>query len=314
MPLESPVALSEPLERKRLAVLKSLEEALGSPSRPGSLAVAFSGGVDSTLLLKLAALALGPSRVVAITARSESLPAEELAACRRLAATIGTKLIELRTNELSRKGYAENSPDRCYHCKAELFETLDRELATREGIAATAYGLTADDLAPGEHRPGMRAASEHGILRPLADAGLSKAEIRELSRFYGLETWDKPAMACLASRIPYGQPVTKEKLSQVERAEALLRSLGFRELRVRHHQGTGGAAGDTARLELAPAEIARAASSPAREAIARGLRELGFKFVTLDLEGFRSGRLNEGVVLDRPHAVSQGAARPLPLA
>src|SRR5579862_2039097 len=150
MPLESLVVLAEPLERKRLAVLAALAQALPAG---GKLAVAFSGGVDSTLLLKLAAVALGPSRVVAITARSESLPANELAACRRLAASIGTKLIELRTNELSREGYVANAPDRCYHCKAELFETLDREIKAREGIGATAYGLTADDVAAGEHRP-----------------------------------------------------------------------------------------------------------------------------------------------------------------
>jgi uncharacterized protein len=274
----------ESLDRKEAAALAILANAL---PRGGKLAVAFSGGVDSTLLLKLASLALPPERVVAVTARSESLPADELEACRRIAAAIGVRLVELRTNELARPGYVENSPQRCYHCKSELFETLGRELATREEIEATAYGLTADDL--GEFRPGMKAASEHAVLRPLADAGLGKDEIRALSKRHGLETWDKPAMACLASRIPYGQPVTAEKLSQVERAEALLRRLGFRELRVRHH-------GETARIELAAQEIARAAAAPVRDEIASGLRALGFRFVTLDLEGFRSGRLNEGVV------------------
>jgi uncharacterized protein len=280
---ELPLALA----RKRDRAIESLRA--GLPPGPEKLAVAFSGGVDSTLLLELAATALGKDRVVAVTARSESLPEAELAACRRIAAAIGTRLIEIRTHELDREGYVENSPQRCYHCKSELFETLDRELATLEGIAAVAYGATADDLAEGQHRPGTRAASERGVLRPLADAGLGKSEIRHLSRYYGLETWDKPQMACLASRIPYGQPVTAEKLSQVERAEAVLRGLGFRDVRVRHH-------GEWARIELGESELPRAVASPARETIARELRALGFKFVTLDLEGFRSGRLNEGVV------------------
>jgi uncharacterized protein len=282
----------ETLERKRENVLEQLR---GSLPGEGKLAVAFSGGVDSTLLLKLAAVALGESRVLAVTARSESLPQDELDACRRLAGSIGVRLVELRTNELAREGYVENSPQRCYHCKTELFETIEKEVSSREEIKAVAYGLTADDL--GEFRPGMRAASEHKILRPLADAGLGKAEIRELSKAYGLETWDKPAMACLASRIPYGSPVTAEKLSQVEQAERLLRSLGFRELRVRHH-------GETARLELGADEISRAAVSPVREQIAQGLRALGFQFVTLDLEGFRSGRLNEGLAQPRRLPVS----------
>jgi len=272
------------LERKRDLVLAAL--ARGVP-KGGKLAVAFSGGVDSTLLLKMAAVALGPERVVAVTARSESLPASELEACRRIARALSVELRELRTNELARPGYVENSPQRCYHCKTELFETIDREI--KGDVEAVAYGLTADDL--GEFRPGMRAATEHGALKPLADAGLGKAEIRELSRHYGLETWDKPAMACLASRIPYGSPVTAEKLSQVEQAEALLRELGFRELRVRHH-------GDVARIEIGEAEIPRIL--PVRERIASSFRALGFKFVTLDLEGFRSGRMNEGVVASQP--------------
>ena len=297
-------AISPDLAHKRDRALDLLRAAV--PPGPGKLAVAFSGGVDSTLLLQLAVTALGPERVVAVTARSESLPADELAACERIARSLGTKLSLVRTHELSRPGYVENSPGRCYHCKTELFETLEREVARLEGIVAVAYGAIADDLAEGQHRPGMRAATEHGVLRPLADAGLWKAEVRELSRAYGLETSDKPQMACLASRIPYGQPVTAQKLSRVEQAEALLRQLGFRELRVRHHTDAGG--GDWARLELAESELPRAAASPVRETIARELRRIGFKFVTLDLEGFRSGRLNEGVPAAAVPAVEPAGA------
>lgn len=286
------MSLTTELARKRDQALEILR---GGLVKGGKLAVAFSGGVDSTLLLKLAVVALGAEKVVAVTARSESLPQDELEACRRLARTIGARLVELRTNELAKPGYVENSPQRCYHCKSELFETLDRELRARGEIEAVAYGLTADDL--GEFRPGMKAAAEHKAIRPLADSGLHKDEIRALSKDYGLETWDKPAMACLASRIPYGSPVTAEKLSQVERAEMLLRSLGFRELRVRHHD-------ETARIELAAQEISRAAASPVREQIAQGLRALGFKFVTLDLEGFRSGRMNESLAEPRRLPVS----------
>ena len=279
--------LSPELASKHERALELLRAAL--PAGPGKLAVAFSGGVDSTLLLKLAAVALTPDRVVAVTARSESLPQDELDACQRVAAKVGARLLLVRTHELERPGYVENSTNRCYHCKTELFETLDRELAQIEGIRVVAYGAIADDLAEGQHRPGMRAATEHGVIRPLADAGLWKSDVRELSKFYALETWDKPQMACLASRIPYGQAVTAEKLSQVERAEAVLRGLGFRDLRVRHH-------GEFARIEVGASELSRAVSSPVRETIARELRALGFRFVTLDLEGFRSGRLNEGVL------------------
>lgn len=276
---------------KRARVLEALRAAAPAPAR---LAVAFSGGVDSTLLLALAAEALGPDRVLAVTARSESLAEDERGACERLAGALGVRLLFIETRELARAGYRQNGPDRCYHCKTELFELIDRDVLAQQGCAAVAYGVTADDL--GDHRPGMRAAAEHRVLGPLADAGLGKAEIRALSRELGLETWDKPAQPCLASRIPYGQAVTPEKLSRIDRAEAAVRALGFRELRVRHH---GEAPELIARVEVPSADIDRLVA--ARADVVRALEPLGFQFVVVDLEGFRSGRLN-------------GALRKLPVA
>lgn len=263
-------------------MLEALRAAAPAPAR---LAVAFSGGVDSTLLLALAVEALGAARVLAVTARSESLAEDERGACERLARALGVRLMFIETRELARAGYRQNGPDRCYHCKTELFELIDRDVLAQQACAAVAYGVTADDL--GDHRPGMRAAAEHGVLGPLADAGLGKAEVRALSRELGLETWDKPAQPCLASRIPYGQAVTPEKLSRIDRAEAAVRALGFRELRVRHH---GEAPELIARVEVPAADIERLVA--ARDEVVRALEPLGFRFVAVDLEGFRSGKLN----------------------
>lgn len=279
--------MTQELEIKRRAVLDELRAAVGEAGR---LVVAFSGGVDSSLLLALACEALGAKRVVAVTAQSESLAADELALCRRVAAGLGVRLRLLRTRELARAGYRQNGPDRCYHCKSELFETIEAEVLIEEGATAVAYGATADDL--GDHRPGMRAAREHHVLAPLATAGLSKDEIRALSHAAGLETWDKPAHPCLASRIPYGQAVTAEKLGQVEAGERLLRQLGLRELRLRHHEQPGGM---LARLEVPLAELGLLLEPEVRTTVVAGLRALGFAYVTLDLEGFRSGRLNEAL-------------------
>jgi uncharacterized protein len=274
------------LEQKRRAALQAMQTAVPT----GRLVVAFSGGVDSTLLLALACEALGPERVVAVTARSESLAEDELAACRRIAERLRVRLVLLVTRELARAGYRDNGPDRCYHCKTELFERIEDEVLVTEGARAVAYGATADDV--GDHRPGMQAAREHQVLAPLLEAGLTKAEIRELSSGLDLETWDKPAQPCLASRIPYGQPVTPVKLRRIDAAEALLRDLGFSELRVRHHGGDDEA---TARVELPLTDLARVTAPGVRDEVVRGLRALGFRFVVLDLEGFRSGRLNEAL-------------------
>lgn len=238
--------------------------------------IAFSGGVDSTFLLKVAVETLG-GNAIAATAVSPSLPARERREAASLARQMGVRQIEVATGEVSRADYRQNTPDRCYFCKRELFETLE-PIRAREGCRWIATGEIVDDL--GDLRPGARAAREHGIRAPLLEAGLSKAEIRRLSRAAGLPTWDKPAMACLASRIPHGSEVTGEKLGAVERAEDVLIGLGFRQVRVRHH-------GAQARIEVEPAEIPRALELRGR--IAGALEPLGFARVTVDPRGYRQG-------------------------
>jgi len=244
--------------------------------------VAFSGGADSALLLRLASDALG-ERCVAFTAVSPSLPATELAEAEAFARELGVRHERLATDELEREGFVENGPRRCYFCKSELFER-GFSLAAELGLEAVLYGATVDDL--GDHRPGMSSARERGARAPLLEAGLSKQEIRELSRELGLSTWDKPAMACLSSRFPYGTRITREGLGKVERAENILRSEGFRVFRVRYHD-------DVARIELAAEEWGRMTDADLRSRVAAGIREAGFTYVSLDVEGFRSGRLNE---------------------
>ncbi|MBT9173858.1 MAG: tRNA-specific 2-thiouridylase MnmA [Syntrophomonadaceae bacterium] len=244
-----------------------------------SLVVAFSGGVDSSLLL--AAAAVAGVRVLAVTAVSETYLEEELLVARQIAATLQVEHLTLETEELGIPGFAENPPERCYHCKAELFGKLSA-LANRLGYRFVADGSNADDT--GDWRPGMKAAAEQGVISPLRDAGLTKDEVRMMAREFGLPNWDKPAMACLSSRFPYGQPITAEKIAQVAEAERFLRQLGFGQLRVRHH-------GDTARIELPADRLTEAvAQAPA---IVERLRQLGFTYISLDLAGYRSGSLNE---------------------
>jgi pyridinium-3,5-biscarboxylic acid mononucleotide sulfurtransferase len=255
-----------------------------------SLAVAFSGGVDSTLLAWAAREALG-ERAILVTADSESYAEGELEEARQLAARIGLRHVVIETRELDNPEYAANPPNRCFFCKDELFSRLEA-LARAEGLRHVVYGATVDDL--GDHRPGMGAARQRGVRAPLIDAGMGKAEIRDLSRAFQLPTWDKPAMACLSSRFPYGTPITAEKLRQVDRAEAAVRALGFRSFRVRHH-------GEIARLEIAREEMARLWEDERAEIIAERLGELGFIHVTLDLKGFRSGSLNEALLRLRAH-------------
>jgi len=249
----------------------------------GRVVVAFSGGADSAFVAWVAKDTLGPDRVLAATAVSASLAPSELAACRELSAGWGLRWVGVDTDELANPAYVANGGDRCYHCKAELLDTL-APLAARES-ATVVLGVNLDDL--GEHRPGQQAALERGAVFPLVDAGFTKADVRHSSRALGLVTWDKPAAACLASRIPYGTAVTVGTLRSVAVAEEALRGLGFSQLRVRHY-------GDLARIELDAADLAGAVAR--RGDVVAAVRAAGYTYVTLDLEGFRSGNLNQALV------------------
>ncbi len=246
----------------------------------GRLGVAFSGGVDSATLLALAAGVLGPGRVVALLGVSPSLAADERAAAHDVARFVGVPVVEVATGEGDRPEYRANGPDRCFHCKDELFSTIGAEVLDRHGLDRVAYGENADDVRRPD-RPGARAAVRHGVLRPLADAGLDKAAVRRVARRLGLPCADKPAAPCLASRVPHHEPVTPAKLAQVEAAERALRALGFTDCRVRHH-------GDVARVELPAAELARAVTE-LREPVCRAVTAAGFRFVAVDLAGIQSG-------------------------
>jgi uncharacterized protein len=244
----------------------------------GRVLVAFSGGVDSTFLLAVAVECLGEN-AVAVTAESPSLPQAERDEVVALVARLGARHLWVQTAEMERPGYVANEADRCFHCKAELFDRL-QALAQAEGCAWILDGANLDDL--GDFRPGREAARRHGVRSPLIEAGLRKADIRALSRTLGLPTWEKPSMACLASRIPTGVPVTIERLGQVERAEAALRGLGFKNVRVRHHEAI-------ARIELPPEERIRILDPAVAPEAVRALKAAGYRFVVLDLEGYRPG-------------------------
>ncbi len=256
------------------------------------VAVAFSAGVDSTFVLKVARDTIGPENVVAVTARSDSLAAAEFEEARALAEGMGVEWVVVDTEEFKNPNYLANPENRCYYCKSELYGQLDRFIAERH-LKASICGINADDY--DDWRPGIQAAREHGVHAPCAEAGLTKQDIRELSARLGLPTFDKPAMPCLSSRIPYGESITPEKLRMIEQGEAFLRSIGFRECRVRHHN-------TLARIELPADQISQAMEPDTRGRIDAALREFGYTYVAIDLRGFRSGSLNEVIAFGRRQA------------
>ena len=277
-------AIDDPKIARLVSVLKDL----------GQVAVAYSGGVDSAFLLKVAWDVLGQG-AMGVLAWSESMDRNEYAEAQKVAAAMGIPIRIIETREFDNPAYRQNAPDRCYHCKTELFKRV-KDFAAQKGIPWVLDGSNSDDL--GDYRPGARARAEKGVRSPLQEAGLTKDEIRRHSRALGVPTWDKPSAPCLSSRIPYGTEVTDERLRQVEASEASLRSLGFREVRVRHH-------GQIARIEIPPADFPRILDAQVREAVIGAIKESGFLYVALDLQGIRSGSLNE--------VLKRAGASPAPL-
>lgn len=253
----------------------------------GSAVVAFSGGVDSAFLAAAAQRALG-DRALAVTAVSASYATGELDRARALADRIGIPLEVVYTREMENPDYVKNDPDRCFHCKTALADKLDEVIQHCAGkFEYLLYGAIADDV--GDYRPGMAAAESRGIRAPMVELGFTKADVRTLSKQWGLPTWDMPASACLSSRIPYGTPVTPEALHQIDRAEQFLKARGFAQVRVRHHE-------DIARIEVAPEDLARFFDGGTNEAVAHALKNIGYRYVTLDLQGYRTGSLNEALL------------------
>ncbi len=275
MPASLVSPLGDTLFAKRDQLLRILE-------RLGSVAVAFSGGIDSTVVARAAFQALGP-RAVAVTADSPSVPRQELEDARRLAEQIGIRHVVVGTEEFDDADYTRNDGARCYYCKSELYSRIETLLPELD-VSFICSGANLDDQ--GDYRPGLKAAAEHQVRHPLQEAGFTKADVRALARAWDLPTWDKPASPCLSSRLAPGVAVTTERTARVEAAEQYLHRLGYRECRVRLHEG------EVARIEVPANDLARLADPAVREPLVRHLRQLGFRFVTLDLEGFRSGSLN----------------------
>ncbi len=255
----------------------------------GAVLVAYSGGVDSALVLKVAHEVLGAERGAGCLAISPSIPPREIALAQQHAEQMGARLLLTHTNEMGREGYVENSPQRCYFCKNTLFTEL-HDIARQQGFKFIVDGFNLDDK--GDYRPGMRAAKELEIRSPLAEAGFTKSDIRALSKALGLPTWNKPAAACLSSRIPYGTPVTVEALERIGKAEEFLQDMGFNGVRVRHYN-------DMARIEVPQGEFNRFMDEATRREVSRGLHAVGYTYVALDLDGYRSGSLNEVIMLQR---------------
>ena len=279
--MDMEILTMDSLDQQVLRKVHACEEEL---RKLGSVVVAFSAGVDSTLLLALAVRALGRQNVLAGIGVSPSLAQREREQGRRLAEAIGAELVEIETREMDNPEYAANPANRCFYCKTDLFGRL-KELAFQREFKAVVSGANADDV--GDYRPGLHAGAKLGVINPLMEAGLSKAEIRRISQALGLPTWDKPAMACLASRVPYGQSLTPEKLARIEQAEYVLKDLGFAQCRVRDHD-------TVARIEVPADQLARVVQAAGQ--IFPALKNLGYAYVTVDLEGFRSGSMNETLV------------------
>jgi len=254
----------------------------------GSCLVAFSGGVDSSFLLKVASEVLGKDKVLAVSAKSETYPGEELESSKEIAKEFGVKHLVIESEELNIPQFKMNPTDRCYYCKTELFQKL-KDVAKERGLNFVVDGTNYDDI--GDHRPGMKALGELGIRSPLKEAMMTKEDIRYFSRKMSLRTWNKPSFACLASRFPYGKEITKEKLSIVDKAERFLRGLNFKQVRVRHH-------GEIARIELEKKDIGTFISKGLLDKVIKKFKELGFLYVTLDLEGYRTGSMNEPLKRD----------------